>query len=65
MQQPTLIVSLDFELYWGMQDCIELSKYENNILGARDAIPKMLNLFEQHSIHATWATVGYLFAHDR
>lgn len=65
MQQPTLIISLDFELYWGMQDCIELSKYENNILGARDAIPKMLDLFEQHSIHATWATVGYLFAHDK
>ncbi len=65
MQRPILIVSLDFELFWGMQDCIELSKYKNNILGARDAIPRMLNMFKKHSIHATWATVGYLFARSK
>lgn len=64
MMQPTLIVSLDFELFWGMQDGWELSEYEANILGGRKAIPQMLELFQKHGIHATWATVGFQFAHS-
>ena len=55
------IVSLDFELFWGMQDCVDLAEYEANILGGRKAIPKILALFRKHGIHATWATVGFLF----
>lgn len=58
----TLIVSLDFELFWGMQDCVELSRYADHVLGGREAIPKLLRLFENHGIHATWATVGFQFA---
>lgn len=58
----TLVVSLDFELYWGMQDCISLEDYKENILGGRKAIMQMLKLFEKYGIHATWATVGFLFA---
>lgn len=44
-----------------MQDGWELSEYETNILGGRKAIPQMLALFEKYGIHATWATVGFLF----
>ena len=58
----TLIVSLDFELFWGMQDCVTFSKYEKNVLGGRKAIPYLLDLFRNHGIHATWATVGFQFA---
>ena len=64
MQMPTLIVSLDFELFWGMQDCMDLTEYEVNILGGRKAIPQMLELFQKHDIHATWATVGFLFGEN-
>lgn len=64
MRKSTLIVSLDYELFWGMQDCCKLKEYEANILGGRKAIPKMLALFEKHGIHATWATVGFLFGED-
>ena len=60
----TLIVSLDFELFWGMQDVVELKEYKKNLLGARKAIPRMLSLFQKHGIHATWAAVGFLFAKD-
>ena len=62
MSKPTLIVSLDFELFWGMQDGWELSGYEDHVLGGRKAIPRMLELFQKHGIHATWATVGFQFA---
>ena len=60
--KATLIVSLDFELFWGMQDGHTLADYQQNVLGGRAAIPRLLNLFEQHRIHATWATVGFMFA---
>lgn len=58
----TLIVSLDFELFWGMQDCVSLEEYKDNVLGGRKAIPDLLDLFVEHGIHATWATVGFQFA---
>lgn len=61
-QFGTLIVSLDFELFWGMQDSHTLSEYEDHVLGGRKAIPRLLELFQKHGIHATWATVGFQFA---
>lgn len=61
MSQPTLIISLDFELFWGMQDVVSLEAYKDNILGVRKAIPMMLEMFRNKGIHATWAAVGYLF----
>lgn len=61
----TFIVSLDFELFWGMLDCCTLEEYQENVLGGRKAIPQLLNLFEKYGIHATWATVGFLFAENK
>jgi peptidoglycan/xylan/chitin deacetylase (PgdA/CDA1 family) len=57
----TLVISLDFELNWGVQDCIPLESYQENLLGARKVIPMMLERFHNHNIHATWAIVGFLF----
>ena len=36
-----------------------------NLHGAREALGRLLELFEERGIHATWATVGKLFAHGR
>ncbi len=60
----TLIVSLDFELFWGMLDQCALEAYQDNVLGGRKAIPQLLDLFQKYGIHATWATVGFLFAEN-
>ena len=57
-----LIVSLDFELFWGMQDGHTLESYQDHVLGGRKAIPQLLKLFAKYGIHATWATVGLMFA---
>lgn len=65
MNRPALIVSLDFELFWGMQDVFTLEAYGGHILGGRKAIPELLALFQKYGIHATWATVGFLFAGGR
>lgn len=45
---------------WGVHDVLSLEQYEENLLGARTAIPKILALFKEYDIHATWATVGML-----
>lgn len=60
----TLLVSLDFELFWGMLDVCPLDAYRDNVLGGRKAIPRLLELFRKYDIHATWATVGFLFAEN-
>lgn len=58
----TLLVSLDFELFWGMHDHCTPESYGANILGGKKAIPLMLDLFRRYDIHGTWASVGMLFA---
>ena len=55
----TFVISLDFELMWGMTDR-DSEGYKPNVAGVREAIPAMLGLFEQYQIHATWSTVGML-----
>ena len=60
----TLLVSLDFELFWGMLDRCPLEQYQENVLGGRRAIPELLELFQKYGIHATWATVGFQFAEN-
>lgn len=60
-KKGTIIISLDFELNWGVHDVFTLAQYKEQIIGAREAIPRMLELFREYDIHATWATVGFLF----
>lgn len=55
------VISLDFELLWGVRDHSDEQAYGQNVLGARDAVPRMLELFAARGIRATWATVGFLF----
>jgi peptidoglycan/xylan/chitin deacetylase (PgdA/CDA1 family) len=60
------VLSLDFELHWGVRDHEPLDgPYRQNLLGARKAIPRLLELFERYGISATWAIVGFLFATSR
>jgi len=68
-------ISLDFELHWGGFEKWNLGvagsqlpvtgnrqpNYETYFLNTRTVIPQMLDLFREHDVHATWATVGMLF----
>ena len=55
------VISLDFELNWGTFDGTTIEAYGDNLLGVRQVVPSLLDLFAAHQIHATWATVGFLF----
>lgn len=61
----SLCISLDFELMWGVRDKRDVTCYGANILGGRDAIPRMLDMFHARKVHATWATVGLLFCETK
>jgi len=58
-------MSLDFELHWGVRDLLSTDDYQDNLLGERSVIPRLLDLFCSYEIHATWATVGFLFFDSR
>jgi len=57
-------ISLDLELYWGMRDHVAIDNYAKNLEGVENVIETLLQLFDQQSIHATWAPVGFLFFED-
>ena len=61
----SLVISLDFELMWGVRDHRSVAEYGDAVLGGRAAIPAMLERFAARGIRATWATVGLLFARSR
>ena len=64
--QGAFVVSLDFELYWGVRDHRRLDGHERKrLLAARSVVPEILAAFSDHRIRATWATVGLLFARSR
>lgn len=60
----TFIISLDFELMWGMFDKVTAESYGANLAGVHDIVPQLLTCFTERGIHATWATVGMLM-HER
>lgn len=65
MEEGKFVISLDFELYWGVRDVIKLDDYKKHLSGVRNVIPALLDLFDRYSIHATFAAVGFLFASSK
>jgi peptidoglycan/xylan/chitin deacetylase (PgdA/CDA1 family) len=65
LENGVFTVSLDFELYWGVRDKRSIEEYKDNLQGVREAVPEILHVFSENKIHATWATVGFLFFKDQ
>ena len=61
MKKGTLVISLDFELVWGLFDHIEIKDKVSYFTHTLEAIPQIVSLFEKNNIQATWATVGMVF----
>jgi hypothetical protein len=61
-----MVISLDFELHWGVRDhTTRNDALYGRLPGARRAVADMLEVFVARHICATWATVGFLFASSR
>lgn len=59
------VISLDFELFWGVRDKNTAESYRKNILGVHQVIPRLLEIFEEHNVKATFAIVGLLFFENK
>lgn len=59
------VISLDFELMWGVRDHATPQSYGANIAGVHTALPKLLEIFTQYQIHGTFSTVGFLFFENK
>jgi hypothetical protein len=57
---PTLVLSLDFELRWGMYDVLggDIDAYRGNLLGVREAVPLLLDALNARQMPCSWAVVG-------
>lgn len=58
------VVSLDFELLWGVFDVVDFNHKRKYFENTRNVIPRILEEFSRFDIHATWAVVGMLFNKD-
>ncbi len=59
------VISLDFELLWGVRDVVGIQQYGEHIKGVHEVIPRMLKIFRQYQIKATFAIVGFLFLENK
>jgi hypothetical protein len=65
-QPGALVISLDFELHWGVRDHVgPHDALYGRLTEARRAVVDLAALFASRNIRATWATVGFLFASTR
>lgn len=62
MEKGGLIISLDFELMWGVRDVTTIDDYGDAIINVHDVVPKLISLFRKYNTKATFATVGFLFS---
>ncbi|GAB3665033.1 polysaccharide deacetylase family protein [Echinicola sediminis] len=60
-----LVVSLDFELLWGLFDKVRLENKGAYFSNTRKVIPQMLRAFEQYGVAVSWATVGMLLTESK
>ncbi len=62
-QPGALVISLDFELHWGVRDhSAPEAGVAAALVASRDTVTTLAELFVQRDVRATWATVGLLFA---
>lgn len=65
MNHGKFIISLDFELLWGVRDKKTIDQYGSNIRGVHQIIPRLLQLFEYYQVAVTFSTVGFLFFENK
>jgi len=65
LNRGVFLISLDFELFWGVRDCYMHEQYDTPVEAVHQILPRLVKTFELYNIHATFATVGMLMAKDK
>lgn len=57
----TFVISLDFELMWGIIDVLTKDGYgQTHVKQVPEVVTRMISLFEKYDVHATFASVGMI-----
>ena len=61
MKHGKFVISLDFELFWGVRDVTTIKDYGENIKNVHQVVPKLLECFDNYDVKTTFSIVGFLF----
>lgn len=61
-KRATLCISIDLELAWGMSGFMTPEYLRHCLESERAIVARLLEIFDEHDIPATWAIVGHLLA---
>ncbi|WP_394972481.1 polysaccharide deacetylase family protein [uncultured Croceitalea sp.] len=64
-EQGKFVISLDFELFWGVRDKRTIDSYGPSLIKVPVILKRMVDLFDLYEVRATFATVGFLFAKSK
>lgn len=59
------VISLDYEIHWGVFDNKPVEEYRENLENVSKVIDKLLELSDTYGVKLTFSTVGLLFANDK
>ncbi len=59
------VISLDFELHWGIFDIKSVKDYKQNLDNVREVVYKLVELSNRYNVRLTFSTVGILFAGNK
>jgi hypothetical protein len=65
MMNGHFVISLDFELHWGVFDVRKVEDYKKKLLQVRPVIKRLLKLADTYEVKLTFSTVGFLFAGNK
>jgi len=65
LSRGVFLISLDFELFWGVRDCYSQEQYDTRVEAVHQILPRLVAMFDAHQIQATFASVGMLMAKDK
>ena len=61
----TFVITLDYEIHWGVFDAMSLDAYGANLKNVNKVIDRLLSLCDKYQVKITFATVGMLFADSK
>lgn len=64
MKNGGFVISLDFELMWGVRDRKTVESYGSEIKKVQEIVPRTVKAFRNHGVKGTFATVGILLIKD-
>ncbi|WP_299336494.1 polysaccharide deacetylase family protein [uncultured Psychroserpens sp.] len=59
------VVSLDYEIHWGVFDKKSVNDYKENLENVSKVIDRLLDMSSKYDVKLTFCTVGLLFAKDK